>query len=301
MSDVRLRELERRWQETGDLEDCAAVVAARIRAGVIPRYGVTAAFLLGNECAQIALGGPFKGPDIPISWPWGFVVSNDWIGPWPDCCNEVVYDRKEGVLVVRRATRMPERGFPPPAIGAMLDVLRRLGPEYHLAFAAEAVEFAGKLPGWRVRANWIVNAALDHAEQLTVEKEGGMDPMVHRRLIERGNALLETAQEIHAAGGGPVHPMAEMNEALGALALATSSGPVEDVLQNAINAMAAAANAQLVFHWEEIYWRDEPGLVARTPWQQWERTDLILLRMFHYLRDRLSPWLLGFERGPLGE
>lgn len=52
MSDQRLRELERRWRETGDVEDEAAYQRERLRCGELARAKLEAAGLLGHPAAQ---------------------------------------------------------------------------------------------------------------------------------------------------------------------------------------------------------------------------------------------------------
>jgi hypothetical protein len=56
--DASLRALERRWREGGALEDGAAWVAARLRAGSLDRHLVAFAAALGDEVARRALGTP---------------------------------------------------------------------------------------------------------------------------------------------------------------------------------------------------------------------------------------------------
>ncbi len=59
MSDVRLRELERSFQQSGSFDDEVAVVSERLRCGVVTGFGLRiAAEDLGNRAAQEALGLP---------------------------------------------------------------------------------------------------------------------------------------------------------------------------------------------------------------------------------------------------
>jgi hypothetical protein len=56
MSDARLRELERRWQESGSVEDEAALLAARTRAGQLEPCALRLQAYLGHPAARRALG-----------------------------------------------------------------------------------------------------------------------------------------------------------------------------------------------------------------------------------------------------
>jgi hypothetical protein len=55
MSDQRLRDLERRWRETGTVEDEAAYLLERVRAGDLSRERLEIAAYLGHEGAAMAL------------------------------------------------------------------------------------------------------------------------------------------------------------------------------------------------------------------------------------------------------
>jgi hypothetical protein len=54
VSDERVRELERRWRETGVVEDEAALLRERVRAGVLAGERVALAAYLGHEAARVA-------------------------------------------------------------------------------------------------------------------------------------------------------------------------------------------------------------------------------------------------------
>jgi hypothetical protein len=62
MSDARLRELERRWRQTGAAEDQAAYLKARVDAGEFARERVALAARLGDAAAALALGLVPTGP-----------------------------------------------------------------------------------------------------------------------------------------------------------------------------------------------------------------------------------------------
>lgn len=55
MTDDRLRAAERRWRETGSLEDRAALLFARVRSGSLTVSRLRAAEVLGDEGAELAL------------------------------------------------------------------------------------------------------------------------------------------------------------------------------------------------------------------------------------------------------
>lgn len=57
MSEERLRELERRWRQSGAASDQAALLAERVRAGLLPAARLRLAAALGQPAARLALGG----------------------------------------------------------------------------------------------------------------------------------------------------------------------------------------------------------------------------------------------------
>ncbi len=56
MSDARLRELERRWRESGKVEDHAAYLVEGVRAGTLREAMLELAAYCGNRAAELALG-----------------------------------------------------------------------------------------------------------------------------------------------------------------------------------------------------------------------------------------------------
>lgn len=56
MSDERLRDLERRWKETGSVEDEAAWITERMRVGMLAQDRVELAAYCGHQAARKALG-----------------------------------------------------------------------------------------------------------------------------------------------------------------------------------------------------------------------------------------------------
>lgn len=70
MTDDRLRELERRWKETGSVEDEAAWLSERVRAGYVTHDQVLVAAYLGLPPARLALGA--DAPTIPSA-------NRDWV------------------------------------------------------------------------------------------------------------------------------------------------------------------------------------------------------------------------------
>ena len=65
MSDEKLRELERRWKETGGVEDEAAFLLERVRTGELTQERVAYAAALGHEPA---LRTGFEVAKLPASW-----------------------------------------------------------------------------------------------------------------------------------------------------------------------------------------------------------------------------------------
>ncbi len=63
MSDERLREFERRWKETGSVEDEAAYLLERVRAGELTQERLEMAAYCGHEAARFASGT--TEPPIP--------------------------------------------------------------------------------------------------------------------------------------------------------------------------------------------------------------------------------------------
>lgn len=72
MSDVRLRELERRRAGTGTVADEAALLRERLRAGRLDRARLEAAACLGDPAAQAALGGTPDGREALTFWWLGY-------------------------------------------------------------------------------------------------------------------------------------------------------------------------------------------------------------------------------------
>ncbi|MDC3379526.1 hypothetical protein OAX78_04520 [Planctomycetota bacterium] len=65
MSDERLRELERRWKETQAVEDEAAYLLERVRAGDLEQEKLELAAYCGHEGAQAAIGE--EQENVPIA------------------------------------------------------------------------------------------------------------------------------------------------------------------------------------------------------------------------------------------
>jgi hypothetical protein len=289
--DARLRELERRVA-AGEEGACPRLVAARIRHG-LPRYGVVASMLLGNECAREALGLKPE-PRLTPYLPWGFVVGNGWAGPWPDCCDLVDYHGH----TLRIAGH--GRGLPSPPIGHMLNALSHLGVEYFLAFAANAVMYTSFRFGI-MRGASLADVAIGHARHLAIEKSGDMSPHTHIMLeadAERATAAAEAAE-------GHESSMVEAWQAIRDLAIAAAQASPERMIQGSINAMAHATNALLVPDWGSIVWESDSGH-WRPDMNQWARAEQLLMggtgasSLYAMLDHWLSPWLLGFEPGPGG-
>ena len=56
MTDTKLRELERRWKESGSPEDEAAYLLERVRVGDLEKEKLELAAYCGHEGARLALG-----------------------------------------------------------------------------------------------------------------------------------------------------------------------------------------------------------------------------------------------------
>lgn len=61
MSDAKLRELERRWRETGSVDDEAAYLSERVRTGDLRREHLELAALCGSEAARQVVGPGVQG------------------------------------------------------------------------------------------------------------------------------------------------------------------------------------------------------------------------------------------------
>ncbi|MCO5170330.1 MAG: hypothetical protein M9894_28675 [Planctomycetes bacterium] len=68
MSDARLRDLERRWRETGDPDDGAVWLRARLRAGDLDRDRLDLAAYCGHPAAQRLSD---RRPPPGDAWDWG--------------------------------------------------------------------------------------------------------------------------------------------------------------------------------------------------------------------------------------
>jgi len=76
VTDARLRDVERRWRETGALEDEAAFLRERVRAGVLDDDRLRLAAYVGHAASRLALGTPSFAPAFFQAWiyglePWG--------------------------------------------------------------------------------------------------------------------------------------------------------------------------------------------------------------------------------------
>jgi len=90
MADDRLRLLERRWQESGSVEDEAALLGARVRAGELKRERLEFAALLGHPAAGVASPTIAACPGLTelltrlseLHWPaaanWGRALPPSW-------------------------------------------------------------------------------------------------------------------------------------------------------------------------------------------------------------------------------
>ncbi|MEZ6187545.1 MAG: hypothetical protein R3F62_21365 [Planctomycetota bacterium] len=121
MSDRRLRELERRWGETGDPEDEAALVRARLQAGVLDGERLALAATCGSSLAQSLLPAPLEVPDVPADW--GEELLRRW-GPEP--LIRVAHVALEGVLATLPAREPSRLDLDPLIEGALRPALLEL-------------------------------------------------------------------------------------------------------------------------------------------------------------------------------
>ena len=80
MSDERLRELERRWKETGAVEDEAAYLLERVRSGDLTQGSLEMAAYCGHQAAAFAITGERITPPSSLH---EFVVGLATWGKWP--------------------------------------------------------------------------------------------------------------------------------------------------------------------------------------------------------------------------
>lgn len=71
MSDARLRDAERRWRDTGAVEDEADYLRERLRAGDLAQTALELAAECGYEPAALALGRPLERPETIVTWARG--------------------------------------------------------------------------------------------------------------------------------------------------------------------------------------------------------------------------------------
>lgn len=76
MSDTTLRSLERRAHESGTIEDRAALLRARLRAGTLIRERLELAALVGDKASRLAVGGD------PVTQWW--VADSFHLSAWID-------------------------------------------------------------------------------------------------------------------------------------------------------------------------------------------------------------------------
>jgi len=132
VSDARLRRLERRWQETRSLDDEAALLRERARAGVISPARLRVASALGHSAARLVAPRPllpvsFDGFDAPL-YESGHP---DWT-PWEELLRDAGRE-----VAVRMALPVAELGLamcrelvplaraaPVPELEAVLDTAR---------------------------------------------------------------------------------------------------------------------------------------------------------------------------------
>lgn len=127
MTDARLRDLERRFRETGAEADEAAWLVERVRIGVLPRERVELAAALGHGPARVAFGGQRVLQPLDL-------LKDDTIVPRDARAHAAVAaaravlpefeERHPGRLEVRRAIEAAERYLADPSEDARSAVER---------------------------------------------------------------------------------------------------------------------------------------------------------------------------------
>jgi hypothetical protein len=115
--DERTRRLERRWRESGAIEDESAWLRARVRGGDLSPHRLAAAAALGHPAAVLATDR--LAP--PLKIPWGFGIS------WPAAPGGV-----------KRYGPFPRHD----SGGELLELFRSLGPEFAARVALAAATHA---------------------------------------------------------------------------------------------------------------------------------------------------------------
>jgi hypothetical protein len=130
MSDTRLRDLERRWMETGSVQDEAVFLLERVRVGDLTRVRLELAAYCGHEAASRALGlqhlptdvpaaiASSVGDDVLLAVGVGVAALTELPARWPSF--EALADENARPLF-ERAGR-----WPPPARTGEADILRAL-------------------------------------------------------------------------------------------------------------------------------------------------------------------------------
>ena len=101
MSDEELRELERRFRETGSVEDHVAYLKGRLRAGAVTPERLACAAFLGDAAAQQAVEA--RAPE-----PWELSDRDIWIARIKPVGKEALV--RAVIAVSRRALAVWERG-----------------------------------------------------------------------------------------------------------------------------------------------------------------------------------------------
>lgn len=77
MSDERLRELERKWKESGSVEDEAAYLVERLRVGGLSQEALDLTVFMNHPASRIAVGNPIlTAPRGRSPLEWGEMVVN---------------------------------------------------------------------------------------------------------------------------------------------------------------------------------------------------------------------------------
>ncbi len=135
MSDERLRELDRRWRASGTVDDEAALLAERMRAGVLTPEKLSSAALLGSRAAMLTQG------DSVLIEPWTNALADQEIAV------------RAALLILGDLCRELALSPPPSIIEMMVEVAR----------AWLAASTRGSVAGWpRLVVNNCHAQAADH-------------------------------------------------------------------------------------------------------------------------------------------
>jgi hypothetical protein len=129
MSDARLRELERKWKETGAVGDEAAYLLERMRVGDVTRDRLEFAAYCGHEAARRVVGGESgqSGPEQLLagvtSKRWGADMTAEALRAALEVCGAAFERAGELTPPHRTSTALGEVKFTAQRLGAAVEGL----------------------------------------------------------------------------------------------------------------------------------------------------------------------------------